>query len=261
MATYGRLEGRITVPTGGWDLSVTDGTGNATVTIPAGNYYLKEGQADSIIDALETQLNATMTDTFSVSSATGEGGTGKVTITNDSSNNTSITWTDTDARDVLGFESDGNLSAATSYTSTEQARSLWLPDRPYWAKVAGAWRGNIETDLKTTESSAGHVFAFGGQKKRVLNIRWQAVAVSKAWIVHETILNESFEKFFLDVIFGEAAWSARPAGPVRFFRDAGSNDSHTYSITNFSSLSLEQVVKDYTGLYIVELPRMVEVPS
>ena len=50
MANY-KIEGRLTVPTGGWAISALETTGglSALVTIPAGDYYLtnSSGAANS----------------------------------------------------------------------------------------------------------------------------------------------------------------------------------------------------------------------
>ena len=40
----------------------------------------------------------------------------------------SVTWNDTDFRDILGFT--GNLSGANSYTATHRARYTWVPTHP-----------------------------------------------------------------------------------------------------------------------------------
>lgn len=61
-------------------------------------------------------------------------GVGKVTLS--ASVTFSITWTDTNLRDMLGFT--GNLSSASSYTATYPMRYTWISDytpsdREWWA--------------------------------------------------------------------------------------------------------------------------------
>lgn len=124
-----KLEGIFTVPSGGWDLSLTEtggGGASGTVTVAAGDYYLNG--ATSFNDALETALDAVGNATYTVTqSDADESGTGKTTISATGGGVTAfaITWTDTDQRDQLGFT--GNVSGALTYTSTNRAKGLWLP--------------------------------------------------------------------------------------------------------------------------------------
>jgi hypothetical protein len=207
---------------------------------------------------VKAQFDSATGDTWTATIANGEQGTGIVTLT--TTDTSTITWTDTDLRDVLGFT--GNLSNAASFVGTQQARSLWLPNCPYNARVAGLFRGYDETDLRTTESAAGHTFAFSGQRKVVNMLRWDAITLARSWIIGESTVSQSFQQFFRDVIFGEAAWTARPAGPIRWYPDAATDANYiTYYVLGLTQNALEQFVEDYGGLYRVMLPRLVEVPS
>ncbi len=86
MATNGKLEAQITVPTGGWQIACTDDVGGpTTVTMPAGTYYHSSvgNLSEDFADALATAINAAMGATWTVTVAAGEAGTGKYRIGSD----------------------------------------------------------------------------------------------------------------------------------------------------------------------------------
>lgn len=266
MATLGKLEARITVPSGGWAGTINDSGGGGFVawTVASGDYYLSSANADggsSFIAAFETALNtAAPTDTIGVSIGAGESGAGTVQIT--STGTTEITWTDVDCRNMLGFTSD--LAANTVWAGSNHARGLFLPNIAFLNLNGGDyWRGWHESDLRVTENAAGYLFAFSGQRKRVCDLAWQGIKRQKTWIVNESKINESFEKFYLDVILGEGPFCYTPCGPVRFYPDA--DDSSVFGTYRFGS-GLEQwrpdqMFANYAGQWVLKLPRMVQVPG
>lgn len=269
MATGGKLEARITVPSGGWDVSIDEGSGAVTVTIPAGEYYLSTAGdgSRSLVAEFENQCNssASLSHTYSFSISASEAGSGKVTLSADGS--FSVTWSNTDLRDVLGFESDGDLASGSSHLSTESARNLWIPDSGAFQNLGGAgsggiWKGWIESQLRAQESGAGHVYALHGERKRVQSLRWEGVAAARTWIAYESVKNQSMEKFYIDAVLGEAAWSSAPAGPVRWHPDASDNSTHaTYKITDLQNFRPERFRGSWVGVYTIEIPRLVEVPA
>src|SRR3990167_1112188 len=102
--TGGRLEGQITVPTGGWTATV-----GGPATIAAGTYY-----AAAFLAAVGAAFATAGSTTCAASASLGVSGTGLVTITFGSA--TAITWVSTDLRDILGFA--GNSGSATSHVGT-----------------------------------------------------------------------------------------------------------------------------------------------
>ena len=266
MATFGKLEARVTVPVGGWAGVIDDsnGAGGVVWTVAAGDYYLSSANAGggaSLISALATAMNAaTPTDTVAVTIGAGENGTGKVTIT--STGTTEIEWTDVDLRNLLGFT--GDLAAGTSWTSSNHARGLFLPNSAFLNLNGGTyWRGWHESDLRVTENAAGYLFAFAGQRKRVCNLAWQGIKRQKTWIVNEATINESFEKFYLDVILGEGPFCNTPCGPVRFYPDGDNNAVFgTYRIgSGLEEWRPDQMFSNYAGQWVLRLPRMVQLPG
>lgn len=266
--THGRLEGRVTVPTGGWTLSINDsGAGGAvTATLPAGKYYWNSADGDgggssSLLTAISDALNlAATTDTITVTLSADESGTGRVTIT--SSGATVITWVSTDWRDVMGFTV--NLTSNTTWTGPSQARSIWLPSCAYNAPngIDATFRGWREADYRSVENAAGYAWAHMGQEKVVTWLRWASIARSKVWQANETLANESWERFARDAIWGEAGWGT-PGGPLRFYPSAASSTVFgTYMAMDYTQLNPQPYFDGFAGgPWRIELERLVAVPG
>jgi hypothetical protein len=248
----GRLEAQITVPTGGWSGTIDDSGGGGAVSwsVPAGIYYLVE-----LLVELASRLNiAAPTDTITVTVGNGENGTGRVTIS--STGTIAIVWIAIDLRDLLGYT--GNLSGSSSYLATQHARSLWIAGSPYRApNEVAPWAGWPKADFRTVESAAGQVWAFMGQKKEIASLAWDAVPRSRASKANEVLVNESFQRFVEDGVWGVAPWGT-PAGPVRFFPDAGVASYAEYYVTDLNEFVPEQFADGWAGgPWKVQLPRLV----
>lgn len=256
MPTKGKLEARIRVPSG-WEVTAS----GTPVEIPAGDYYLSSGVGafSGLLEAFATELSTETGDTWTAAIDGGEGGTGRVTITADTSS--TLVWGSDGAslQDLLGFS--GDLASGTSWVGALHARSIWLPNCPYVTHVGGQYEGMVETDAVWQESGAGDVFGWSGQKKKALSVRWDAITAARCWECQEALGNESFERFFLDVIFGEADWAASPGGPIRFHRDADDDATYTaFKSTGTKDLNLPVFGEAAGLLYRVELPRLVKLP-
>ena len=130
----GRVEARITVPTGGWSVSLTITAigGPYTVTVAAGNYFPTD-----LLSTLQTQLDAATggDGAFTVSASWGEAGTGLVTIAHATQTFT-LTWTSVpDGRPALNITSKVLLTWPVSGGNwvLEAADSLPAVD---WTPVA-----------------------------------------------------------------------------------------------------------------------------
>ena len=262
MASNGKLEARITVPTGGWDVALTDdGAGPTAVTIPAGTYYHSSAgsEAEDFAATFATVANAAMTETWTCTVAAGEAGTGKYTI-GCSGSTCTVTFTDADVGTLMGYT--GNLSASTSYTSTGQAKALWLPEYPFQALNGGpSWIGWWETDQIATENSNGNSFGLIGRKKRINSVTWPVASRAKCWAVNEATVNESFETFLVNCIWAGESWG-RSLGPVRFYGDAADDATHgTYAAHGLANWRPAQIREHWTGAWVISLPRLVQVPS
>ena len=253
MAKKGKLEARITVPTGGWDTTV----GGATKTIPAGTYYMSSpgSGARSFLAEVAFQFGAS-----SVAASLGEAGTGLVTI--QFAGATAITWIDAEVQDLLGFADD--LAAATSHVSTQSAKAVWLPDVEWNAlnSSSGHWRGFDESDMRTASNPAGYVWAVMGQMRVSLDdLVWHGLKQSKVWIANETVVNQSLQRFWREGIWGTASW-ATAGGPFRFHPDAAQDTEFgTYKPLDTTTFRPEQFVRDYAGIWRWPMPKLIQVPG
>ena len=103
-STCGKLEARISIPSGGWAFAITDDVvSSQTVTIPNETFYhsSEDSLANDLAASIAAYINAVASDTWTVTISAGEGGTGKYTISADGAT-CEITWTDTELRDLLG---------------------------------------------------------------------------------------------------------------------------------------------------------------
>lgn len=251
---HSKLEGRVTVPAGGWDVALTDqDAGPTTVTLAAGDYYLSG--TSGLIATLLTAINTAMGQTWTLSLDAGADGTGKVTIGCGGATCT-IAWTDTDLRDLLGFA--GNLSAATSYVGTLHARSLWLPDCPTNSPYGSLDHGRTETDARGVESPGGHVAVVYSQRKSIQSLSWDGVAHAKARLTGEDVAHESFERFWVDVLLSESAWTLTPGGPIRFYPDADTDTVFAlYKVPKLEEFETVAVRDGWIGLWQIRLERLV----
>lgn len=221
MATkQGRVEAKITVPSGGWSftMSITGLVGTSARTITAGAYWPDELLAafDAQLEAGEVALGGSSGFTSSIS--LGESGTGLSTVEYDGGVNFAVSaWTSTDLRDALGFTT--SLSGATSYTTSVQAAGIWLP-RAIMAAPRNQDDGHFEADRSVTVSPRGHVKALNYERRqRTGQIRWSHVQARYAVESKETTDGESFERWWLDTHCARVSYfGAAPL--VRIYWDA-----------------------------------------
>ena len=243
--TNGKVEGLITIPTGGVQaLTCTDDNATPTaITVDAGYYYWSSagtGSEDWAAQLAEDiNAEADLTDTWTVTVGAGEAGTGKCTIAADGAVCT-VTWQDTNIRDMCGFT--GNLSGSTSYTSTNHVKGLWLPDGPPRSPYGLSDDGADEKDQTYTESSAGHVMTLGYQRKVVqAYVRWQGLSRKKVRIAGESTTGESRQQFVRDVLFAEATYCTDRK--LRIYPDADTDGTYT-TYRNAAPIPEEEAISD-----------------
>lgn len=221
----GRVEARITVPTGGWSVSLTITAigGPYTVTIPAGNIFPTD-----LLTSFQTQLDAATggDGAFTVSASWGESGTGLVTIAHATQTFT-LSWTSTDLRDVLGFA--GSLSpAALTFTGTLHARGVWLPDCEMDVD-RGIDGGVYETDRATQVSPQGDVYGLVyNTRQRHDGFTWPHVSHPRAQITYETTTGESFEQWWRDTHSALRSYFPEAAPQLRVYYSADAGTYHTF---------------------------------
>ena len=264
MSTRAKLEGKVTVSS--WNVKIDEGSGDVTVSLTDGDYYLSSpgDQSNDLLAHLQAQLNGngSLSNTYTVSIAAGQAESGKVTLSADAS--FAVTWSTTDLRDLLGFENDGNLSSASSHTSSDAARALWLPDTPPQTLDGGDsnWAGIERSNFRARIAPAGYVRAQSGQRHARKRIVFPAVTRARTWIVDESTNNQSGERFWLDTVLGEAPWSNRPGGPLRYYPDAKANkDYRTYIAAEWNDYAPNARQSNHVGLWQVDTGMLIEQPS
>ena len=249
----GRLEGILTV-TSGWTLSATNGTGGpSTCTITPGSYTVTE-----YCTALQSALNAGRPSGWTVTRSFGESGTGLVTI-NCSSTPWAVTWTTAEAGYQVGHTTIGSRSA--SLASTLLVPGLWLPDCAYWAPFDQGDAGAVYTDLRQVVSPLGHVQTlYGNQRTEIRGLKWEAITKERARAYNESATLSSFESWWQVVQLGEGWTAFTPGNSFGFFPTADADTYAAYRIIDLASFDPPQTSPGWTGLFRVEIPRMIKVP-
>lgn len=254
--SIGSLQADITVPTGGWDLAYTDSAGGPlTATVAAGSYTPTElvAAVQAAVIALTGAVGANFTATLSA----GESGTGKVTLTT-SDTPWSISWTDTDLRDALGFAA--NITAVSvAQTGTKFAVGLFLPGNPAMFNAHGSGAGGtIKTDYSATVGPTGRVNAlFGNSYVEHPRIRWEGVPNNRAWVHFESVTGESFEAWYRDVATGRKSY----VGVNTLIRLTWNADSPSTYVEGRllwdPTFDLDALVTGWTGRWNILLPTLV----
>lgn len=258
--TRGRLEAQITIPTGGWDgsLTVTAIGGPTTFTVAAGTYYPTD-----LLTTLKTTLDAVFggDGAFTVTGSFGEAGTGFVTISH-ATQTFEINWTDLELQDVLGFNGFGDLTpAALSFVADSQCRGVWLPNAEIASAYGNADEGHTETDESSTVSPRGDVKTLSYSTRQVLPwCRWSHVLKAYARISAETTTGASFEQWWRYTQGGELSYF-EVGSAVRLYWDASTSTYKTYRIPGRRGTEMPRVVDGWDGLYAIELNRLVRVPG
>lgn len=198
-----KLEGRITVPTGGWSVSVNEGGGAQTVTVAAGNYYLTS--STSLLTAFATALDAhaSLAGDYTVTiSDNDSSATGKVTIA--CTQSFSLSWTSADLQTALGFGS--SISSQTTQTGEYSSPYIWLPNvyrtnpmAPDPSPSTLLSFGGEDIDATFSMSPSGSVKALAYTRRFRENLEWAHLTGAKTWEQFESNANESAQRFWQNV--------------------------------------------------------------
>jgi len=193
---------------------------------------------------------------WTVTPSDAEGGAGKLAIACSGATCT-VTWNDTDIRDLCGFT--GNLSGSTSYTSASHVKGLWLPDGPPRSLYGLEDDGVDESDHTSTESSAGHVVTLGYQRKTVQpNIVWQGISRARTRVSGESVTGESWQQFVRDVLYAEATYIS--ARKIRVAPNADNDTTHTDYRHSGPVPEPEPMIDGWIEQWAVSTGRLVKVP-
>jgi hypothetical protein len=215
-----KLEGYITIPTGGWAVSVTEvgGGGTVAVTVAAGNYFLTSTTA--LLSAFATALDdSALTGDYTVSiDDTADSATGKVTISATGITSFAIVWTSTTFRDALGF--DGNISATLTSTGANQSPYIHLPSvKRMPARAPEGTRGIPITDATTTVSPSGQSVGIQYGTRYVDSFGFMFLIGFKTWATYDVVTNEALETFWLNTIGA--------ARPFRYYPDRATDGTYS----------------------------------
>ena len=203
--TLPKLEGKITIAAGNI-ITIQEFGGAAgpeAVTLTTGDFFWSTLDADdTMLDSIADDLtdNAVLGGTYALAL---DDSTGKITISASGGGVTSftITWTSTAIRDLLGFAPGDTVSGALTYTGSEQAEYLWLPNVVRANPTApDGDLGHEISDFTITFAPSGHTKRLAFTRRFVGNLEFRHVVASKMFITHETTANSSLQKFWRDVI-------------------------------------------------------------
>jgi hypothetical protein len=253
-AKHGRVEARLTFSANQTG-TVTDSIGGPVAwSVAAGNYYPWE-----LVAAFQAAIIAAagfIGDNFTATLSDGEGGTGRVTLTNPSTP-WSLTFTTTALRDAIGFS--GNITNVSTAQTGTHMRGLWLPGVPKFSPYGDGATGDIESDLRTLRGPTGRLSTLVGNYFDLhRGVAWTGVPNTRAMAHHESVANESFQSFFRDVALGRVS-SYIPVGPyVRLVWDADVDGTYAVGRLEWpAGFSLATMVTGWTGRYNVQLPNLV----
>jgi len=256
----GRLEAKVTCP--GWSGTATNATHGAAAqawTVAAGDYF-----PGDLLTALQTALNAVDGPGWTVTASWGEAGTGLITI-NCSSTPWALTFTQADFRTFLGLAANIG-SRSTAKVCESQSPSVWLPGTHYSAQydLANGEQGAFFTDMRSTRSPRGHVQTlFGNRWSEIRGLRWEAVTQAYARANAGNGVNTAFELWWQWTQLGEADGGMHKVGsPVRLYGNADSSiNSMDCRIDGLTNSDMPMTSNGYLGLYRVEIPSLVIIPS
>ena len=247
---FPKLEGRITIPTGGYTFVVAEPVASATtITIAAGDYYLTHSTSllSSIASAMTANAVLSGTYTVSITDST-DAGTGAVTISATAGVTAfRIQWPSANGLyDVLGFTSADTTSAAQA-TGTKQANFLWLPNvgrsQPLAAEPTTADQkfGQEEADFTIAVAPSGYSKRFAYNRRFVDTLNFFNVVGEKTWLTLEATTNQSFQKFYRDVVFN--------GYPFRYQKDRSDADTIYWELVveDAQAFKPTPVVPGWTG--------------
>lgn len=255
MSTHGALHARMRLPAGTfWGVTVSyAGSGYVAMTTvsPSFDTYLVD-----ILALMQTNLNTFHGTGWTVSADFSENGTGLVSVSK-TGTTWGITWSSTAFRDVLGFTGNITGTAGQVQTGTLRADSVWLPGTPKQAQYKDANAGHYATDKRTTTAPTGSIKSIYGNKYVVIpQIRWNTVMEARARGVDT---RGSWERFWYQSQLGEALHH-EVGSTIKYYPDANSATNHVIRIPDMHDSEMKPTVDNWSGLYNVEIPKMVTQP-
>lgn len=153
-----------------------------------------------------------------------------------------------------------------SQTSTKQARGLWLPDCTLDLE-GDPKRAPLVSDARQSMSPTGQMITLVGNTfRRHRSIVWSHVPTAQAWDAEATYGNGSWEEFFTETQLGLGSPWLTPGSLIQIYDHSGVRvgvDANVagWSIVGVNSIEPPKSVPGYTGLWRIELPRLIAVGS
>lgn len=237
-----------TVPTGGYAMAVNIGA-PVTATVAAGTYAGIVPLMAAVDSALETATGGTFTVTINTTETVR---TNLVTIDLTSgAGNWTLTWTDTELRDALGFA--GNLSGANAYTGTLPVPGMWTPDCPSAPHYGNSDPGHTVAMVSQTRSGSGRVYTVvESEYVEHPEILWSHVTAPYARETREST-TVSFERWLRDTQLG--ALEIHPAGSsFRWTPDSDSpGSSFDYALLWDGTTRMDRAVPEWDYLFPIRV--------
>ena len=248
--TLQRYIGQFVLPATAVEFTV----GGSGVSLTSGTTYYMSGYtsetAKQLVEHMQFQIRA-LGAPYASATVTQSTTTGKITI-GALGGSTAINWTDTDLRDLLGFTA--NLSGASTYTGTNQARYCWFPTVGLSGYDGDLTQWFAPRSTSIPYRSPGGVT--GGVEGSVLydgRFSYELLPIADV-ITTSTTVYQSLEKFYEDVVHRTL--------PIRAFPDRTLNASTSYKTSVWGALDDESLgsfadfrernIRIYNGLWDVE---------
>ena len=174
-----------------------------TITLTNQNVYIKKssGGTDQLIEDMTTKVTAGDAN-YTGLAVTYSFATNKVTVSEDGTAASAITWTwtDTALRDLLGFT--GNLTLDNdSTTATNECAFCWAPDRSlafHPVQLNQFW--SRRSTSMGQKSNDGTIVSVEGQNLNVADVAYSHIAKARVIIPSSGSINTEFQQFYGDVI-------------------------------------------------------------
>lgn len=177
----------------------------------------------------------------------------------------SLSWTDTNLRDVLGFTA--NISnVTTTQTGAAQAKGLWFPDCSLTVE-GDPERAPLVSDAVASVTPTGRVVTHVGNTfRRHRSLTWSHVPIAQVWDAEATYENGSWEEFFTETQLGLGSTWFTPGSPIQIYDHNGIQVGADASVAGWYIIGLNSIeprksVRDWTGLWRIEIPTLVAAGS
>ncbi|MCP4549514.1 MAG: hypothetical protein GY835_23915 [bacterium] len=259
--TYQHWLGLIDIAADSKDFTVDDGGGVDAIALTPNSYFMMgyTGEGGALVDHMTTLI----ADEIAGSTVTYSLVTGKVTL-NFNGNTTAVVWTDTALRDLLGFT--GNLSGATSYVATNEARYCWRPSMPmlypkHLTSAASFYAARSSTIVQ--RAPGGKTYSRAGSTVYDASVAYDLLPVAEVLTPTTGTVYADFEQWWLDVpavgnrfriVLDRTAYADTDDYVTCMFGDDDLEELGSF--LDWAGRSETESISEYNGLWGVQIPLM-----